>query len=182
MDLTEQDIEEKIEEPLGDDDMRRYLPGALIIKYSKLMNYETIDQLLPGNINFCILLYEDSPNKGHWVCILKYSGCIEFFDSYGGKPDAPLNWNSKNINQQLNQKPYLTELLINSPYKTIYNPIEYQNEKDDINTCGRHCVFRIINLIQNKRNLKNYYQMMKSLKDKTDATYDEIVSFFINED
>ena len=180
--ITEEEIEEKIEEPLGDDDIRRYLPDALIIKYSKLQNYKSINELLPGNLNYCVILYEESPNRGHWVCLCKYGNICEFFDSYGGKPDAPLNWNPEIINEKLDQKPYLTRLLDECPYEVIYNPIEYQKNKDDINTCGRHCVFRITQLIQNKRDLKKYYILMKKLKKKTGATYDEIVSFFINED
>lgn len=181
--LTEEDIEEAIEEPLGDDDIKKYLPDALIMKYSNLEKYNSIDELLPGNVNYCVILYEESPNKGHWVCVLKYADKIEFFDSYGGKPDAPLNWNPSIINEHLNQKPFLSKLFDECPYEVIYNPIEYQSNKgDDINTCGRHCVFRIINLIQNKRDLKKYYNLMNKLKKKTGASYDEIASFFINED
>ena len=182
MDMTEEDIEENIEEPLGDDDLRRYLPDALILKYSKLARYKSIDELLPGQMNYCILLYEDSPNKGHWVCVSKYDNTVEFFDSYGGAPDTQLNWNAEIINQKLNQKPFLTNLFDSSTYDIIYNPIDYQGDHDDINTCGRHCVFRILNLIQKGKTLKKYYDMMKMLKKKTGATFDDIVSFFINED
>jgi len=182
MDITEKDIEENIEEPLGDDDIRKYLPDAQIFKYSRLENFRTIDEILPGKINYCVLLYEESVNKGHWVCLTKYGDTVEFFDSYGGAPDTQLKWNHPEVNHRLDQKPYLTEIFNRSKYNIVYNPIKYQDENDDINTCGRHCVFRILNLIQKKRDLSKYYKLMKMLKKKTGATYDEIVAFFISDD
>lgn len=180
--LTEEDIEENIEEPLGDDDIRKYLPDSLILKYSKLAKYGDIHQLLPGETSYCIILYEDSPNKGHWVCLLKYNDIIEFFDSYGGTVDSPLKWNADHTNVALGQHPYLTNLLQNCEEEVIYNPVDYQSEKNDINTCGRHCVFRILNLIKEGKTLADYYKLMTDIRKKSKATYDEIVSFFISED
>lgn len=180
--ITEEDIKENIEEPLGDDDIKRILPDAPIMKYSRLSEVSNIDEILPSNLSYCIILYEDSPNKGHWICILRYNDNIEFFDPYGFYPDSQLKWNPKIINQKLNQKPFLTSLFDSSPLNIIYNPIKYQTESDDVNTCGRHCVWRIIQLIEEKKDLKEYFKMMKYLKNKTKGTYDQIVSFFINED
>ena len=180
MDKQDRQTQIIIEEPLGDDDIRRYLPDAKIMRYSKLQNFAHIDELLPGKINYCILLYEDSPNKGHWVVVCKYGNFCEFFDSYGGAPDTQLNWNPKIINEKLDQEPYLTNLFNKCPYEVVYNPIKYQGDSDDINTCGRHCVFRIINLIEMSRNLSKYYQLMKEIKELTDYSYDDIVSNFIN--
>jgi hypothetical protein len=181
MDKPEEALEEVIEEPLGDDDIRHYLPNAKIMKYSQLSNYPTIDDLLPKNIDFAILLYEDAPNKGHWVCVCKYKPYIEFFDSYGGSPDSQLSWVPSGVRKELDQcKTYLTDLMNKCKYKVVYNPIKYQDDEDDINTCGRHCVFRILNLMAKGRNLSDYYKLMQYIKGKTDLNYDEIVAEYID--
>jgi hypothetical protein len=181
MDTKEEKLEEIIEDPLGDNDIRQYLPNAKILKYSELSNYKTIDDLMPDNTDFSVILYEDSPNKGHWVCVLKYKPYIEFFDSFGGSPDSQLGWVSCKVRRMLDQsKTYLTDLFNKSPYDIIYNPIKYQATNDDINTCGRHCVFRILNLMKQNRDLAQYYELMKKLKEETNETYDEIVANIIN--
>lgn len=180
--MDKQDIitEKIIEEPLGDDDIRAYLPQAKIYKYSVLSKYNTLDDLLPGEVDYVILLYEDKPNKGHWVCVNKYDNIYEYFDSYGEIFDKPLQWNPAIENLQLNQKPYLTNLFNKTNKKVIYNPIKYQDTEDDINTCGRHCIFRILNLLEKKRDLKKYYELMKEIKKLTKYPYDDIVANFIN--
>jgi hypothetical protein len=50
-------------------------------------------------------------------------------------------------------------------YKVVYNPIKYQEDEEDINTCGRHCVFRILNLMAKGRNL--YDEIVAEYIDKT---------------
>jgi hypothetical protein len=99
--LTEQQEEQVIEEPMGDDDIRKYFPNAKIITYSSLNDFNDINELLPKDKDYTFLLIEDSPNKGHWVCVSKYGDVVEFFDSYGGQPDSQLKWNSKEKNNQL---------------------------------------------------------------------------------
>lgn len=178
---TDEKLEEIIEDPLGDDDIRHYLPSAKIMKYSELSNYKSIDDLLPNHKDYVIILYEDSPNKGHWTCVCKYKPYIEFFDSYGGSPDSQLGWTPCSIRKELNQsKTYLTDLFNKCKYKVIYNPIKYQEEADNINSCGRHCVFRVLNLIKKDCDLAKYYKLMKALKEEYGLTYDEIVSEYID--
>ena len=38
--LTEQQEEQVIEEPMGDDDIKKYFPNAKIMTYSQLNDYE----------------------------------------------------------------------------------------------------------------------------------------------
>lgn len=168
------------EEPLGDDDIKSYLPDAKVMKYSALKNIKSIEELLPNEIDYVILLYEDTPNKGHWVTVLRYGDTIEFFDSYGNAPDKPLCWNDEITNEKLNQEPYLSDLFNLTDKKVVYNPIKYQGEGDDINTCGRHAVFRILNLIEKDRPLGEYYEIMKEIKRLTKSSYDDIVANLIN--
>ena len=77
-------------------------------------------------------------------------------------------------------KKLLTNLLNGSNKKVIYNNVDYQQKKGDVSTCGRHCIFRILNLIKYKRNLPNYYNKMKDIKKQTKLNFDEIVTAYIN--
>ncbi len=65
---------------------------AKIIKYAELRNFHEIDQLLPGEKDYCTILYEDRPNRWHWTTLLKYNNLYVHFDSYGVKPDSELKW------------------------------------------------------------------------------------------
>jgi hypothetical protein len=173
-------IERIIEDPIGDDDIRAYLPDSKIMKYSELARYKTIEDLLPEPVDYAFLLYEDSPNKGHWVCVSRYGKTIEFFDSYGGAPDTQLGWVSCPRRRSLGQgRPMLTDLFNKSKASIVYNPIKYQGESDDINTCGRHCLFRIINLTKAQRRLEDYYKTMRELEEDYKEPYDTIVANII---
>ncbi len=176
-----------IASPLGDDDIRGFLPNAKIIKYSELKNYKNITDLLPKNNSYAIILYENQPNSGHWTAIMRYNkdgqDLIEFFDSLAddGKPDSELKWIDKKTNILLGQgKKILTELLKKTHIPVIYNKLKFQSEgnlKDGnhINTCGKHCVFRILNLLDKKMSLKDYINFMNDIKKDSKNTYDEIV-------
>ncbi len=175
-------LQEIIQEPLGDDDIRYYFPEARILKYNQLVQYPTIEDLLPENQDFCFLLYEDSPNKGHWVLILRNNDQIEYFDSYGGKVDSPLEWTPCSTRHQLGQTvPYLSNLLNKSPFEVVYNPIAYQEDKQDINTCGRHAVARVCSRFgPDNMDLPNYYKLLRFWKKQTEASYDTIISALVD--
>ena len=176
-----EEVEEVIEEPMGDDDIRQYLPTAKIITYDELNKYRNIEQILNNPTDYLIILYRNSPSRGHWVCLLKYNDTIEFFDPYGLEPDKELKWESCSTNQKLGQGyEKLTELLNNTDRNVIYNPIKYQKVDGDINTCGRHCVFRILHLLKYNYSLPQYYFKMKELKDKYSVDYDYIVASYID--
>lgn len=191
MDYNKEKIIEKkiIASPLGDDDIKKYLPDAKIMKYTDLKKFKTIEELLPENKSYAIILYENQKNKGHWVAIMRYNDkkrgdLIEFFDSLAddGKPDSQLNWVSNETNKFLGQgKPILTPLLNSSNLPVIYNKFKFQSEGNkrdgnSINTCGKHCVFRIINLLKHNRNLEDYFKLMSKSKKQSKNTYDEIVA------
>jgi hypothetical protein len=177
-----------IDHPMGDDDIRYYLPNAKIIKYNELEKYNSIDELLPKQKDFVFILYEDSPNKGHWTATTKHTTkdnkiVISYFDSYGGKVDNPLNWMPKSVNIKLHQdKKLLSKLFNKCPYLVNYNPIKYQSEnKDhDINSCGRHATFFVKNLMDCDRDLEQYYKLMYSIKKESGNSYDEIVAQLID--
>ena len=107
------DVVRLVNKALPDADIQRILGGdAKIIKYSELRHLYDIDQLLTNDRDYCIILYEDAPSRGHWAALLKCYGLYEHFDSYGVKPDAELKWISAKRNKMLNQdEPYFTQLL-----------------------------------------------------------------------
>ena len=178
--LNDTEQEQVEAEPMGDDDIRRYFPNATIITYNDLAKYNDITELLPKDKDFVFMLIESSENKGHWVALTRYGDTVEFFDSYGGKPDSQLKWNSSKKNEALGQgKKYLSNLLAGHNGNVVYNPVHYQGN-GDINTCGRHCTFRIQNMKDGK-NLDDYYNHMKRLKNNMGVDYDGVVANFIRD-
>ena len=118
------DVLRLVNKALSDADIQRILGGVKIIKYSELGHLYDVDQLLTQDKDYCIILYEDAPNRGHWTALLKYGGLYEHFDSYGVKPDTELKWIGAKRNRMLNQdEPYLMQLLEKEVGKYIYNNV-----------------------------------------------------------
>lgn len=175
------ELDEIIEEPMDDSEIKHYLPETPILTYSNLTNYDNLEELLPDNNSYIIILYQEEPNKGHWVALLKYNDMFEYFDSYAHTIDKPLEWIPLGIRKELDQDTkHLTKLLKKSGKKYIYNKTKYQSDNPTIATCGRHCVFRILNNKENNLNCDEYKELMEKLKNKMKLNYDEIVSTFID--
>ena len=185
-----EEIKEPLEEPLqndellrikqdamGDDTIKSYFPKALVITYDLLKNYNYIEDLLPNIDSYVFILYCSAPSSGHWTILSRDNKIIEYFDSYGGNPDAPLHWINMQKRKELGEEiPYLTNMLNKTKLKVVYNPIDYQSKKNDIATCGRHCCFRLQCKMYHNMNLNKYYDFMRQLKDEYDISYDDIVS------
>ena len=172
-----EELNELKEYALGDDDIKKYLPNSKIITYPQLSRYHSIDDLLPNNPDYVFILYEDSVNKGHWTLLMKYNNTYEFFCSYGSKIDEPLTWyNAETRNRLGEDTPYLSNMLNAVSGKVIYNPVKFQRDSNDINSCGRHALVRALSLLNGGITLKNYQQKMKKIKSLTGGSYDEIVS------
>ena len=91
------DLEQQIAKNITDLDLNRYFPETKtdnhhVIKYSELADVKSIYDLLPKDMTYKIILIEEQPNKGHWVCILRYGRTIEAFDSYSGTIDNELKY------------------------------------------------------------------------------------------
>ena len=169
--------------PLSDADIREFLPNALILRYSELSKYPTLHDLLPEVKSYAILLYEDSPSRGHWVCVSRpEEGVAEYFDSYGGYPDAPLTWTPLERRQQLGAgKPMLSMLFDNTPEEVIYNKVKYQKESNGVNNCGRWCVLRILKMLKGM-NLAQFHEFVKKQSKKMKLTPDLMVTVLIDDD
>lgn len=174
--------------PLSDEDIRRFLPGAKIIKYSELSKYSNLFDLLPDIQSYCFILYEDSVNKGHWTVVCRPSdGVAEYFDSYGGPPDAPLRWTARDRRVGLGEgHPYLSILLGDALREeqiesAVYNKICYQKDGGgliQINDCGRHCVLRILKMLEGF-DLEQYYKWLKKQCQTLRMDFDAVVSTLI---
>jgi len=169
-----------IHKALSDSDIRRILgSGAKIFKYSELANFESLEQLLPNAVDYCIILYEDGPNHGHWVGLSKYGNTFEHFDSYGIKPDKELAWINFKTRRYLQENaPYLTQLLRGEHY--VYNNVRFQAMDSNVNTCGSHVVHRLYRLKNENMDLKSYQKFMLKIKDEYNMGYDLIVAEFIS--
>lgn len=183
-----EEVKEQVEQPIDDLEIKQYLPNVSIYTYNKLKNVRRIEELLPTDKSYAIILYLNTPNSGHWVSLMRYKptarseDTIEYFDSYAGKVDAPLLWLSLPERQQLGTDvPYITRLLnsaLLNHFKVVYNTCIYQKTSNDISTCGRHSIHRIQKMLQGM-GLKEYHKYMNKLKKDNALNYDELVSTFI---
>lgn len=145
-----------------------------IITYQELSKINDIDQLF-NNVRNVVILFETRDNYGHWCLIFKTNwNSIEFFDSYGFKPDAELKFIDSYFRLKNNMEyPHLTQLLLDSKYNIEYNNHRLQSKIGNINTCGRWVVCRII---LSDLNSDEFYNIFKKFKKK-----DEIVLKLTND-
>jgi hypothetical protein len=139
-----------IAEALSDADLSRICEGKVnIIKYERLKDMRSINEAL-GVHGSCIILYESELNFGHWVSLFvskEQPNTLEFFDSYGLKPDSELKLIPDYFRERSGQsKPHLTYLIEqSSDWKTLlYNELDLQSMRKDTNTCGRWAALRIM--------------------------------------
>ena len=134
---------------LSDTDFERYFGSGVkqkIIKYSDLAHYPTMQDLLPEEKDYRIVLTENKPNCGHWCALLRNGNTYEWWDSYGIMPDGELRFIPTKINQMLGQsRKNLSRLIQTIPKgsKFVYNKKRCQELNDNICTCGRWVVCRM---------------------------------------
>lgn len=174
------------ETPMGDDNIRKYLPNSKILKYSELADVSNIEELLPSPKSYFFLLYERSINNGHWVVVNRYidngRDTICYFCSYGSKIDEPLRWNSPEQNRELGQdKPYLSILLRNSGKKLQYNNVQYQSKTSPVATCGAFATLWIKANLRDNMTLQDFHEWIAEIKKETGLSYDAIASNAISQ-
>ena len=155
---------------LSDDDIRRLLGGNIkITTYSDLANVRNINELFDSKGRAIIFYPQQNEQSGHWTALIKDGRNIEFFDPYGEPPDAQKDGISKSKLEQMRMDhPDLTNLLENSGCRVIFNKIQLQKLANDVQTCGRHCVCR---LLYYKQSIQRYRDMIK----RSGLTPDEFV-------
>jgi len=164
-------------------DILTYLPNCKIIEYNDLADYNEITDLLTKPIDYVIILIETTAdNVGHWVCVLRYSNTIEFFNSYAEAPDFQKNnFISKAKNIEFGQtQNYLTNLLVKSNFNIVYNKLQLQKYSNGSTTCGRWVVLRLLCLLNQNMDLKQFLELMIKLKNKfKNKSFDKIVCMII---
>jgi hypothetical protein len=171
-----------LETMMTDLDFKRYFGlDVPILKYSELSEYNDINELLPNDKDFKIILTESEYNSGHWCAIMKYGNNIEWFDSYAEHPDGQLSFIPQQIKKMLGQNHHhLTRLLktVKPNQKIIFNNKPFQVLKDGINTCGRWIIARILTMRMGYT-LPEFQQLLKKKKQETGKPYDILICDWI---
>jgi len=134
----------------SDHDIKLYLgDDAKIIEYSELKAYNNIDELLPNDKSYVVILIESKKRSGHWVSLARHGTKLYYFDSYGKGIDEELKlinpfWRKK---LQENEK-MLLKLVNDSPYDCEYNSVKLQTSKSWDNSCGRFTCFWLLNFLK----------------------------------
>lgn len=131
---------------LSNDDINQILdPDTNIIVYKDLNKYQHIDEIF-DRLNRCVMLYPIANEaNGHWVCLWKKGNTINYFDPYGTAPEEPKEWVGQTKSRLMGMgQNRLTQLLKESGYKVFYNTYPYQQLDEDVATCGRWCVTRLV--------------------------------------
>jgi len=166
---------------LSNEDINEILePDTKIFSYPEFARMDHIDEAF-DKLGRCVFLFlTKSPTSGHWVCMFKKDNTIEYFSSYGDKPEAERKWLTEEQLEELDQdEPYLHNLLKSSGYKVFYNTHEYQSDREDINTCGRWCVARLIT--KDISNLQFYNLVREQMKARGLTKPDDWVALFTYE-
>ncbi len=142
----EQQIKRLISKSLSNVEILKIIKNkANLVSYTNIHKFRSLDQLL-NNYGACIILYETKKMYGHWCCVFKLdNNTIEFFDPYGLMADRQLNFIDKNYKIESHQDyPYLTKLMLDSPYVLTYNHHPFQEYKKGVNSCGRWVALRLL--------------------------------------
>jgi hypothetical protein len=152
---------------LSDDDIRQLLGGNIkITSYPDLDRVENINDLFDSKGRAIIFIPQQDTHSGHWTAMIKDGKHIEFFDPYGESPDDQTDGISNQKLEQMRMKePLLADLLEETPYKVIFNKMQLQELADDVQTCGRHCVCRLIHY---KQPLSKYREIIRKSGDSPD--------------
>lgn len=158
------EINEIKQYPLGNDDINNLFKSlniqpTNIFTTKQLGTARNIDELLDRNGKAIMLYLTESDTQGHWISILRKGNTIELYCPYGF---SPLDWERKlNARRGLNpDMNILINLIKNSGYKVVYNKHKHQQISNDVNTCGRLSVMR---LLSSDLDLDEYNQRLKKI-------------------
>lgn len=177
MDTKKLHFEQSKSYPLGNDDILELvdLEPSNIFTSKKLLEVDSIDELLDRNGRGILLHLTENDTTGHWIALIKKGNTIEIFDPYGNKPSE---WNKKlNSAEGLNPPNGTLEKLIkDSGYKIKINRMKHQPINDSNSaTCGKHSAIR---LLFHKMNLDEYNNFMGGIKKKYGINSENLVNAF----
>lgn len=127
------------------------------IVYDDLQKYKNIKTLM--KLGACVILLEiekrNAPKVGHFIVLLDHGSHYEHFDSYGLTMDEEIG---------LTNEHHLTNIFRNSSKPIMDNVKRLQLVREDINTCGRWVVAR---LLLRYIELDAFLNIFKHLKPQT---------------
>jgi hypothetical protein len=164
-------------------DLENAFPNCKIVKYADLDQYQHIYDLLPNRTDFCFILTESKYNMGHWTVLVRNGSNFEYFDSYSDSPKSILDFIPKYMNKQLgnNWSQDLGKIIksIKPSDKFLYNKFPFQQEMNDVNTCGRWVIIRVATFLKESINNKQFLSFIKKNQKKVNRPLDEIVCMLV---
>lgn len=180
--MSEEELKKIKDYALSNDDIQAILePDTKIFTYPAFADMESIDEAF-DQLGRCIFLFlTQSETAGHWLCMFKRDdNTIEYFDSYGQKPEAQREWLTEEKLTELGEgEPYLYDLMRQSGYKVFYNKFPYQTDRNDINTCGRWAVARLI--MKDYSNMQFHNAVKADMKERGIKKWDDWAAVFTAE-
>jgi len=159
------------------EDIKRMLGGVKIVRFPDLVEYNSMEELLPYPNDCAVIFFidEQTPTKniGHWTCIMRNGKRYEFFDSYGLSSKEDLDHIAKEKRIKFGeQNDYLKELGGGALH---HNSYDYQSWSPKIATCGRYVIIRLLAFMAGITNPKEFYRFMKEAKKERNASsFDEL--------
>jgi len=146
---------------LSDDDIREYLKDDVnIVSYLDLPNINRLQDLFKTSDNLVIHIPVQSQSAGHWTCSFMSEDmktfnywCPYAFTPYENITKSPYLMHSEDKNDFT--LVYLIKQFLREGGKVSVNKYKIQQLKNGINTCGRHCIAR---LLHKQLNNKQYYE------------------------
>jgi len=146
--------------------------GSLPIMYQDLHKYNTIEELLPEDNSFKIVLLNDRPYSGHWVCVTRNADKYNYFNSYGKSYNQDLYLIPSTIRKILgNYDNYLNDLLKDK--NVVYNKLKLQNDKSEI--CGRYVALFIVMNTKLGYSMKEFLDYLKKHKKEQNVSFDDLI-------
>lgn len=132
------------------------------IVYDDLVKFKNLEELMKYKV--CVILLQiekpNAPKVGHFIVLLDHNSHYEHFDSYGLTMDEE---------RGITNEHHLTNIFKNSRKPIVDNIVKLQRWREDINTCGRWVVTR---LLLKDLELKSFLRLMNYFH----TDYDQLVA------
>ena len=156
--------------PLSNEEIEQAI-GPCVILYSDLEKYPTIQNLLPRNGDYVVILVREKKNSGHWVLLYRKGlHHYVYFNSYGYKWDTQMKevLSKEAIDNLNSQGDELTRLL--KEQKVQYNKIKYQGATSEV--CGRWVIF-IVRMLKDDVTFPKIQSLLKQIKKENGGSFDK---------
>lgn len=165
------------------DEVRRIVgkPIYLVRVKNHQLLYDLIDDISTPDLLRVLLHYQNNGDQktiaGHWCAMIidKLDKAIHYYDSYGDKVDATLNYipPSKRIDYEQDDK-FIDRFLVHAMrhgYEIHYNDHKHQSNSKGVNTCGRYsaCFLKYARSVDDFHNYLSNYSKHNNCESFDDA-------------